>query len=523
MGDRTNDMTDDADKIATNRALWDDRVPAHVASDFYDVEGFKAGRSALEPFEIEEAGPVDGLDLVHLQCHFGLDTLSWARLGAHVTGLDFSEPAVGSARRLASDVGIDADFVASDVYDAVAALGGRTFDVVYTGLGALNWLPDILRWAGVVDALLRPGGFLYLAEFHPFTDVFSYQDLTVETSYWGDPAGEWSHGDGSYVETEDRFAADESWEWNHALERGARRPARTGPGARVVPRARLHALPPLALPRAARRRDLLDARGQARAPAHVLAEGAQGAMSVGLHGAALVRDVVRRGDDAADPLGSIGALELVTPSDLELILHPHRTPGAARVIASGVGASPGVASGIAVFDSARALDLAEQGRPFILVRPMTALVDDSALARSVGVLTSSGGIASHAAILARGRGLPAVCGAGSLRVSASSLTAGDGTVLHEGEAITIDGTTGEVLVGAGDAEVVVVPAELDRLLSWGDEVRAGALGVWANADTADDAARALWVGAEGLGLCRTEHLLADVAGLDRRAPSTHRG
>jgi SAM-dependent methyltransferase len=193
----TDPTGDAADKIATNRALWDDRVPAHVASDFYDVDGFKAGRVAVEPFEIEEVGPVDGLDLVHLQCHFGLDTLSWARLGAQVTGLDFSEPAVAAARQLASDIGIDADFVASDVYDAVAALGGRQFDVVYTGLGALNWLPDIGRWAGVVEALLRPGGFLYLAEFHPFADTFSYQDLTLEYSYWTGPEGIHSEGAGS--------------------------------------------------------------------------------------------------------------------------------------------------------------------------------------------------------------------------------------------------------------------------------------------------------------------------------------
>jgi len=212
------DPSPDADdKIAANRALWDDRVPVHATSDFYDVDGFKAGRSTLEPFEVEEVGPVAGLDLVHLQCHFGLDTLSWARLGARVTGLDISEVGVATAQDLADEVGIDADFVAGDVYGAVAALGGRTFDVVFTGLGALNWLPDIDRWAAVVDALLRPGGFLYLAEFHPWVNTLSYQDLTVETSYWNDPEGELSIGDGSYVETSDTFSHTESWEWNHAL------------------------------------------------------------------------------------------------------------------------------------------------------------------------------------------------------------------------------------------------------------------------------------------------------------------
>src|SRR5580700_2149331 len=127
--------------------MWDERVPIHVAGAFYDVDGFRSGRRqlALEPFEVEEVGDVAGRTLLHLQCHFGLDTLSWARLGARVTGLDFSEPAVTAAGRLAAEIGVDADFVCADLYDAVTALGHRTFDVVYTGKGALIWLPDIVR------------------------------------------------------------------------------------------------------------------------------------------------------------------------------------------------------------------------------------------------------------------------------------------------------------------------------------------------------------------------------------------
>ena len=131
--------------LALNRALWDERVPIHVASSFYDVDAFLAGGSTLRPFEVEEVGAVAGLTLLHAQCHFGLDTLSWARRGARVTGLDFSEPAIAAARKLAADAGLEAEFVASDVYEAAGALGGRRFDVVYTGLGALNWLPDVAR------------------------------------------------------------------------------------------------------------------------------------------------------------------------------------------------------------------------------------------------------------------------------------------------------------------------------------------------------------------------------------------
>ena len=162
---------DAVDWRGLNRANWDDRVPVHLASEFYDLDGFRSGASSLRPFEVAEVGDVAGKRLVHLQCHVGLDTLSWARNGALVTGLDFSEPAIEAARSLAADLGIDASFVAADVYDAVAALGGQRFDVVYTGVGALVWLPDIPRWAQVVTALLEPGGFLYLLEGHPFAQV----------------------------------------------------------------------------------------------------------------------------------------------------------------------------------------------------------------------------------------------------------------------------------------------------------------------------------------------------------------
>jgi 2-polyprenyl-3-methyl-5-hydroxy-6-metoxy-1,4-benzoquinol methylase len=160
-----------ADWRELNRANWDDRVPVHLASEFYDVDGFRSGGSSLRPFESAEVGDVTGKRLVHLQCHVGLDTLSWARIGAQVTGLDFSEPAIKAAQSLAADLAVDASFVVADVYDAVTALGGRRFDIVYTGTGALVWLPDMIRWAQVVAALLEPGGFLYLVEGHPFAQV----------------------------------------------------------------------------------------------------------------------------------------------------------------------------------------------------------------------------------------------------------------------------------------------------------------------------------------------------------------
>jgi 2-polyprenyl-3-methyl-5-hydroxy-6-metoxy-1,4-benzoquinol methylase len=176
------------DYLTVNRANWNERVAIHVASDFYDVPGFRAGADPLRGFEIEEVGDVTGKSLAHLQCHFGLDTLAWARRGAQVSGLDLSEKAIETATTLAQECGLDARFVAADVYDAPAALGG-TYDIVYTGIGALVWLPDLWRWAEVVAALLKPGGFLYLSEFHPFTDMLDdATGSTVTADYFdGEP------------------------------------------------------------------------------------------------------------------------------------------------------------------------------------------------------------------------------------------------------------------------------------------------------------------------------------------------
>jgi SAM-dependent methyltransferase len=209
-------VTDDAARLDANRAMWDERVPIHVASTFYDVEGFVAGRTQLRSFEPDELGDVRGLDLVHLQCHFGLDSLDWARRGARVTGLDFSPEAVDAARRLATRCGIDADFVQADVYDAVDALGGRTFDVVYTGIGALIWLPDIHRWAEVVARLLRPGGRLYLVEFHPLVWVFGDEDLTFRWSYFQREPAVWDEP-GTYADRNAATVHNLSYEWHHTM------------------------------------------------------------------------------------------------------------------------------------------------------------------------------------------------------------------------------------------------------------------------------------------------------------------
>lgn len=201
-----------------NRAWWDERVPIHVGGDFYRADAFVADpeASTLHSFDVEEVGDVAGRSLVHLQCHFGLDTLSWARRGARVTGLDFSPAAVAAAADTATRAGLDADFVVADVYDAIEALGGRTFDVVYTGLGALNWLPDVARWAAVAAALVAPGGLLYLAEFHPIHQVMADDDLRVENPYFHDGPMEWDEP-GTYADLTADTRANRTHQWTHGL------------------------------------------------------------------------------------------------------------------------------------------------------------------------------------------------------------------------------------------------------------------------------------------------------------------
>jgi SAM-dependent methyltransferase len=207
------------ERLAPNREWWDERVAGHVASRFYDVGRFREGGSTLRPFEREEVGDVTDKSLVHLQCHFGLDSMSWARAGASVRGLDFSAPAVETANQLASELGIDASFVQADVHDAVAALGGERFDVVYTGLGALNWLPDLDRWAGIVTELLEPGGFLYLSEFHPITWIYGDSEPVIELDYFHNPDGEtFEDGEqGSYADLDVPTRNNSTVEWAHTL------------------------------------------------------------------------------------------------------------------------------------------------------------------------------------------------------------------------------------------------------------------------------------------------------------------
>lgn len=177
-----------------NHAWWDERAALHRTSDFYAAAG------GLEDFEWAELPPVDGLELIHPQCHIGTDTVSLAVRGARVVGLDFSAEAIAGARELSAREGVGGrtEWVVGDVYDAAERLGGRTFDGVYTGKGALCWLPDVRRWAAVMWALVRPGGFLYLSEFHPVQDIMGDDDAVPARGYF-DGAGDVFVDPGSYA------------------------------------------------------------------------------------------------------------------------------------------------------------------------------------------------------------------------------------------------------------------------------------------------------------------------------------
>lgn len=198
---------------ALNRKHWEERVPLHIDGSFYNVAGFKRHRDVLRPFEVAEVGEVSGKRLVHLQCHIGLDTLSWAARGATVVGLDFSTRAVDAARELAAELGTNARFVSADVYDAVEALDGATFDIVYTGIGSLQFLPDIERWARVVAALVSPGGFCYVTEPHPLLSFVGDDCRSYKGDYFSrDPI---YLNEGTYADAGAALASPTSVEWVH--------------------------------------------------------------------------------------------------------------------------------------------------------------------------------------------------------------------------------------------------------------------------------------------------------------------
>ncbi len=208
--------------LAANQELWDEWTAVHETSTFYDLDGFRAGGVRIKPYEIEEIGPVDGLTVLHLQCHFGIDTLSWARLGARVTGADFSPAAVALAQRLAGDLGFpEARFIQSTI-DKLPEVLDDKFDLVYTSNGVLGWLPDIRDWARVVAYFVKPGGRFYLTEIHPVAQALENEDvapgeLRLQYPYWEHPEPLTFPVQGSYADPTAAVRATEEHGWDHGL------------------------------------------------------------------------------------------------------------------------------------------------------------------------------------------------------------------------------------------------------------------------------------------------------------------
>lgn len=203
------------DFFETNRGLWNGYTRINAGSEFYDLAGFKAGKTSLQPIELDELGDVSGKSLLHLQCHFGLDTMSWTRKGARVTGVDLSDEAISLARSLSEELGIEAEFINSNIYDLPDVLQGQ-FDIVFTSYGALCWLSDVDRWAKVVGRFLKPGGVFYMVEFHPFIGILDDEGNDIERSYFYNATPMTYEAQGNYADWDADFR-HRAYEWQHPI------------------------------------------------------------------------------------------------------------------------------------------------------------------------------------------------------------------------------------------------------------------------------------------------------------------
>lgn len=200
---------------AANKKLWDQRVSIHVKSEFYNLASFTSGKSSLNDIELKGVGKVKGKSLLHLQCHFGMDTLSWAREGAIVTGVDYSAEAIKTAIGLASDTNLDATFICSDIYDLNDHLNQK-FDIVFTSYGVIGWLPDLDKWAGIISNFLKPGGTFFIAEFHPVLWMMDDDFTYLKYPYFNDGVIE-TISTGTYGDRNADISGNE-YGWNHSFD-----------------------------------------------------------------------------------------------------------------------------------------------------------------------------------------------------------------------------------------------------------------------------------------------------------------
>ncbi|BDD03849.1 class I SAM-dependent methyltransferase [Aureibacter tunicatorum] len=207
-------MQKDENYLEINRRSWNNKTEVHLKSDFYDLDSFKQGRSSLNSIELELLGDIKGKSILHLQCHFGQDTISLSRMGANVTGVDLSDKAIAAAKSLALELNASAEFICCDIYDLPNHLD-KKFDIVFTSYGTICWLPNLEKWADVISSFLKPGGDFVIAEFHPVVWMFDDDFQSVEYNYFNA---------GPIAESEEGTYADRNSEisqefvvWNHGL------------------------------------------------------------------------------------------------------------------------------------------------------------------------------------------------------------------------------------------------------------------------------------------------------------------
>jgi len=203
------------DYFKTNQELWDKKTPIHLESEMYDLENFKKGKTSLNAIELEGLGEVKGKKLLHLQCHFGLDTLSFARMGAKATGVDLSPVAIQTAKDLNTELGLDAEFMVSNVLELEEHLKGQ-FDIVFTSYGTIVWLPDLTKWAKIINHFLKPSGIFYIAEFHPIINMFDWDNSKIAYPYFNNKGAFYEEEEGTYANPDADIKSGEYF-WFHPL------------------------------------------------------------------------------------------------------------------------------------------------------------------------------------------------------------------------------------------------------------------------------------------------------------------
>ncbi|MBV7269835.1 class I SAM-dependent methyltransferase [Winogradskyella luteola] len=209
-------MEERANYFKVNKDTWNKKVDIHAKSKMYKMEAFKAGETSLMPYELKALGNVSGKSLLHLQCHFGQDTLSWSRMGAKCVGVDLSDEGIKLAKQLNAELKLDADFICCNVLDTSQYVP-QNFDIIYTSYGVIGWLPDLKPWAKMISERLKPGGVFYIVEFHPILWMFDYVNGKPKMKYhYNQEEVIYDEYEGTYANQSSKMVSKE-YGWNHGL------------------------------------------------------------------------------------------------------------------------------------------------------------------------------------------------------------------------------------------------------------------------------------------------------------------